>query len=64
MGDTIHPVPSANQGETLKTVDDRALDEAARYIATHDEFGPMTPEKEKEIVRKIDLCVVPLVKYN
>ncbi|KAK8096614.1 allantoate permease [Apiospora kogelbergensis] len=61
MGDTIHPVPSANQGETLKTVDDRALDEAARYIATHDEFGPMTPEKEKEIVRKIDLCVVPLL---
>ncbi|KAK8030256.1 hypothetical protein PG993_011547 [Apiospora rasikravindrae] len=61
MDGTAHPVVSTHRGETLKTVENRTLDEAARYIATHDEFGPMTPEKEKEIVRKIDFYVVPLL---
>jgi len=63
MGETIHPVTSHAQGETFKGVDDTTLDEAARYIAAHDKFGPMTPEKEKEIVRKIDRHVVPMVSH-
>ncbi|KAK8063129.1 allantoate permease [Apiospora saccharicola] len=61
MGDVARPVSSARQGETLKTTEDRALDEAARYGATHDEFGPMTPAMEKKIVKKIDFHVVPLL---
>ncbi|KAK8078690.1 major facilitator superfamily domain-containing protein [Apiospora phragmitis] len=59
--EAVHPVSSAHQGETLKTVEDGALDEAARYIATQDEFGLMTPEKEKLIVKRIDFYVVPLL---
>lgn len=61
VGDAVRPVSSAQQGQTLRTTEGRALDEAARYVATHDEFGPMTPAQEKEIVKKIDFHVVPLV---
>lgn len=47
--------------ETSKTIDDGALDEAAKYLANHEEFGPMTPEQEKKIVKKIDSWMIPLV---
>lgn len=50
-------------GETSKAavVDDRALDEAAKYLANHEEYGPMTPEQERKIVKKIDAWMIPLV---
>lgn len=61
MDESVYPVTSAIVGETTKTVDDRALDEAAKYLADHEEFGPMTPEQEKKIVKKIDSWMIPLV---
>ncbi|OIW28286.1 MFS general substrate transporter [Coniochaeta ligniaria NRRL 30616] len=39
------------------------LDDAAQYLAGHDEFGPMTPEKEKAIVRKLDAWMIPLLLF-
>lgn len=61
FGEPVQQVSSTAQGETLKHVDDRALDEAARYLATTEEYGPMTPEMEKKIVKKIDAWMIPLV---
>ncbi|KAI1473392.1 MFS general substrate transporter [Daldinia eschscholtzii] len=61
--DPIQPVTSTMAGETAKTVDDRALDEAAKYLANHEEFGPMTPEQEKKIVKKIDAWMIPLLVF-
>lgn len=58
---SLEPVTSAMAGETSKTVDDGTLDEAAKYLANHEEFGPMTPEQEKKIVKKIDAWMIPLV---
>ncbi|KAI1100536.1 MFS general substrate transporter [Jackrogersella minutella] len=60
--ESLKPVTSAVVGET-KTVDDRALDEAAKYLANHEEYGPMTPEQEKAIVRKIDAWMIPLLVF-
>lgn len=59
--ESVQPVTSAVVGETAKIVDDRALDEAAKYLANHEEFGPMTPEQERKIVKKIDAWMIPLV---
>lgn len=64
MDESIHPVTSTVIGESTKDVDDRALDEAAKYLANHEEFGPMTPEQEKKIVKKIDSWMIPLVSPN
>ncbi|OTB01344.1 hypothetical protein M426DRAFT_75212 [Hypoxylon sp. CI-4A] len=50
-------------GETTKAVDDKALDEAAKYLANHEQFGPMTPEQEKKIVKKIDSWMIPLLVF-
>ncbi|KAI1765290.1 MFS general substrate transporter [Hypoxylon sp. FL1150] len=61
--DSIHPVTSTVIGESTKTVDDRALDEAAKYLANHEEFGPMTPEQEKKIVKKVDSWMIPLLVF-
>lgn len=60
----IHPVPSVVQeGENLK-INDRTLDEAAKYLANHEDFGPMTPEQEKKIVKKIDSWMIPLLLFT
>ncbi|KAI1657594.1 MFS general substrate transporter [Daldinia decipiens] len=61
--ESIQPVTSVVVGETTKTVDDRALDEAAKYLANHEEFGLMTPEQEKKIVKKIDAWMIPLLLF-
>lgn len=62
--DKFHePVTKTMAGETTETVDDSALDEAARYLANHEEFSPMTPEQEKVIVKKIDSWMIPLVSF-
>jgi hypothetical protein len=63
----LEAMQSAQQPDTLeidesKLVDRRQLDDAAQYLAGHDDFGPLTPEKEKAIVRKIDAWMIPLVK--
>ena len=62
--DHIQPTASTSQGETseaIKNVDDKNLDEAARYLVNTEEYGPMTPEKEKKIVKKIDAWMIPIV---
>lgn len=62
--DHIQPTTSTSRGETseaIKGVNDENLDEAARYLATTEEYGPMTPEKEKKIVKKIDAWMIPIV---
>lgn len=64
MDNPIQPVTSAVEGETLKTTDDRALDEAAKYLAHTEGYGPMTPEKEKQIVKKIDAWMIPMVRAD
>jgi len=63
----LEAVQSTQQADTSefdksKHMDERQLDDAAQYLAGHDEFGPLTPEKEKAIVRKIDAWMLPLVK--
>lgn len=47
-------------GESEAVKDDR-FDEAALYLAEHTEFGEMTPDQEKKLVRKIDSWLLPLV---
>lgn len=42
-------------------IQDDNLDEAAAYLAEHTEFGPLTPELEKKLVRKIDMWIIPMV---
>jgi hypothetical protein len=61
--DTISHAQSMEAGEVgaLKGTSNRELDEAAKYLAGHDEFGPMTPEMEKKLVKKIDAWILPLV---
>ncbi|KAK9413001.1 putative Major facilitator superfamily (MFS) profile domain-containing protein [Seiridium unicorne] len=63
MDNPIQPVTSAAEGETLKTTDDTVLDEAAKYLANTEEYGLMTPEKEKEIVKKIDAWMIPMLLF-
>lgn len=58
---SLELVTSAMAGETSKVVDDGTLDEAAKYLADHEQYGPMTPEQEKKIVKKIDAWMIPLV---
>lgn len=66
VDDTIHPVPSHGQGETEPTGDkalnDRVVDDAARYLASATHFGPLTPEREKKLRKKIDAWMIPLVR--
>lgn len=47
-----------------KNLDDRAVDEAARYLATTrgSQHSPLTPDKEKKLRRKIDSWMIPLVR--
>ncbi|KAF3023007.1 hypothetical protein E8E14_011085 [Neopestalotiopsis sp. 37M] len=64
--DHIQPTASTSQGETseaIKNVDDKNLDEAARYLVNTEEYGPMTPEKEKKIVKKIDAWMIPILLF-
>lgn len=62
--DALQPVTSTVVGETAKMANDSTLDEAAVYLANHEEFGPMTPEQEKVIVKKIDSWMIPLVSLQ
>ena len=55
-------VQEQSDAEVTKTLDDSVLDEAAKYLATANDYGPMTPEKEKKIVKKIDSWILPLVR--
>lgn len=60
----IKPQSSISQGhmETTKGLDENTLDDAARYLANAaEDYGPMTPEMEKRIVKKIDSWIIPLV---
>ncbi|KAI2625981.1 MFS general substrate transporter [Hypomontagnella submonticulosa] len=61
--ESLQPVTSTVVGDTTKSVDERNLDEAAKYLADHEEFGPMTPEQEKKIVKKIDSWMIPLLVF-
>jgi hypothetical protein len=61
---TIKSQPSVAQGDVEATEgrDEKVLDETARYLANAaEEYGPMTPEMEKRIVKKIDSWIIPLV---
>ncbi len=58
---SLEPATSVVVSGTTKTVDDEALDEAAKYLARQEQFGPMTAEQEKVIVKKIDSWIIPLV---
>jgi hypothetical protein len=51
----------AGEVADLKGASNRELDEAAKYLAGHDEYGPMSPEMEKKLVKKIDAWILPLV---
>ncbi|ORY63838.1 major facilitator superfamily domain-containing protein [Pseudomassariella vexata] len=62
-GDEVQQVPSTAQGDISKSVDDHALDEAAKYLANTEEYAPMTPEQEKKIVKKIDAWMIPLLLF-
>lgn len=63
----IHPVTSQSQGEVedivAKNTDDNTLDEAAKYLANANtgQHAPLTPEREKKLLRKIDSWIIPLV---
>ena len=52
----------ADMKDMKPVVGHEELDEAATYLAGHEEFGPLTPEKEKALVRKIDAWMLPLVR--
>ena len=41
-------------------LDDVPQDEAARFVAAHADYPPMTPEMEKRIKKKIDAWIIPL----
>ncbi|CAH0004485.1 unnamed protein product [Clonostachys byssicola] len=43
-----------------KMDDDETRDQAAKFIAAHADYPPMTPEMEKKIKRKIDAWLIPL----
>ncbi|KAI1077447.1 MFS general substrate transporter [Whalleya microplaca] len=63
VDDSVQPATSIIVGETTKTLNDGALDEAAKYLANHEEFGPMTKEQERKIVKKIDSWMIPLLVF-
>lgn len=43
-----------------KIESDEPADQAARFIAAHADYPPMTPEMEKRIKKKIDAWIIPL----
>ncbi|EON97374.1 putative allantoate permease protein [Phaeoacremonium minimum UCRPA7] len=57
-------VQEQSDAEVSKSLDDRVLDEAAKYLATTNDYGPMTPEQEKKIVKKIDAWMIPLCLFT
>lgn len=62
--DTVQPVVSQTDGAAgnLKEgLDGVELDDAARFLANAEHFGPLTPEKEKKLRRKIDFILLPIV---
>lgn len=54
------PAVASEVGES-KSMDTKELDEAANFVAEHEESGSLTPEEEKRLVRKIDAWMIPLV---
>ncbi|KAI1137724.1 MFS general substrate transporter [Hypoxylon sp. FL0543] len=50
--------------ETTEIIDDSSLDEAGRYLANHEKFGPMTAGQEKAIVKKIDSWMIPMLIFG
>lgn len=63
--DAVRPTASLDAIETgeIQGKSTRELDDAAKYLAGHDEFGPLTPEMEKKLVKKIDAWILPLVRF-
>ena len=48
----------------LKTVDEVQLDEAAKYLANAENYGTLTAEAEKRLVRKLDCWMLPMVSHK
>lgn len=56
------PTDVTNMPVDISKPDDAAvpLDEAAKFIAAHADYPPMTPEMEKRIKKKLDAWLIPL----
>lgn len=64
---TVYPVLSYSQGEVQdgsgSKLPEEATDDAAKYLADTraEQFQPLTPEREKQLRKKIDSWMIPLV---
>lgn len=60
----VEPAVSHRDGERMETDDamtKAGVGLAAKFVAEHQNYPPMTPEIEKKLVRKIDGWMIPLV---
>ena len=63
-GDSVERAQSLTIAEddgNSKTVNEVQLDEAAKYLVNAENYGPLTPEAEKKLVRKLDRWMLPMV---
>lgn len=44
-----------------KTVLDKNMDKAAKFMAETQEYPPLSPEAEKKLMRKVDWIMIPIV---
>jgi hypothetical protein len=60
--DVVHSTTDRGLGtvEDLPTKED-VLDDAARFLATAESYPPLTSERERQLVRKLDRWMIPLV---
>ncbi|KAH6890644.1 major facilitator superfamily domain-containing protein [Thelonectria olida] len=60
---SVERVPSQGNGDTTEidiNNDAKVQGEAAKFVAAHQDYPPMTPEIEKRVKKKIDAWMIPL----
>lgn len=55
--------PQPELGETQK-IDARQADEAAKYLNSTEQYEPLSSKEEKQMVRKTDWILLPMVSYE
>ena len=51
-------------GSNEKTVLDKHMDKAAKFMAETQEYPPLSSEAEKKLMRKVDWIMIPIVSLS
>lgn len=64
VSDSKDSIPADDASIRNGKTDMEPADQAAKFVAAHAGYAPMTPEMERRIKRKIDLWLVPLGAFT